>query len=259
MSGAAVILLAGMALAAAQQPPEIPKQNPHQTEADAARGKQLFQGHCAPCHGPGGEGARGPTLARPTLRRAPDDPALYRVIHDGIQDTEMPGAWALNDHEVWQVAAFVRTLGRRPQEVVSGDPARGETLYRGKGKCAQCHLVNMKGGRMGPDLSEAGLRRSAAYLREALLRPEADVPEGFLQVRLTPRRGEAMTAIRLNEDTYSIQVRDLNDRLHSFWKHDLAQLEKQPGKSPMPAYGTVFSVSELDDIVAYLVSLRGVS
>src|SRR5690242_10391026 len=133
---------------------DIPKENPHQSEADLARGKQLFLGHCAPCHGPEGNGGKGANLARPVLPRAADDRTLFLVLRRGIPGTEMPGAWEMIDHEVWQVAAFVRTLGKAVQdEPVTGDRARGEQLARGKGKCLQCHTVGREGGRMAPPLT----------------------------------------------------------------------------------------------------------
>jgi len=34
-------------------------------------------------------------------------------------------------------------------------------------------------------------------------------------------------------------------------------LQKETGKSPMPSFRGAFSASEMDDLVAYLVSLRG--
>jgi putative heme-binding domain-containing protein len=228
---------------------------------DAGRqgGAKLFFGHCAPCHGPNGEGGRGPSLARPRLRRAADDQALYGVIRGGVPGTEMPGAWQLTQREVWQVVAYIRTLGRVAPEAVPGEPSRGRELFAGKGNCAQCHTVLGKGGRTGPELSEIGARRSAAYLRASLVDPEAAVPEGFLQVRVVTKDGRRITGIRLNEDTYTIQVRDLSDRLHSFLKDDLKELHKDKGKTPMPSYKGVLSAAELDDITAYLASLRGVS
>lgn len=243
---------------AAQIDPDyvVPKQNPQTSPADIERGRQLFQSHCAGCHGPNGEGGRGPMLARPRLRRAPDDPALFQLLRDGIAGTEMPAAWVMTSKEMWQTAAFVRTLGRLAEEKVPGDPGRGEQLYRTKGGCAQCHVIHGRGGTFGPELTEIGGRRSAAYLREALVDPGKAVPEGFLQVRLVTRDGRRITGVRLGEDTFTIQVRD-PEGLHSFVKQDLKEYQKDPGKSPMPAYGNTFSASELDDVVAYLVSLRG--
>lgn len=236
---------------------EIPKGNPYKGAADLERGRQLFAGHCAPCHGPAGNGGRGANLARPTLPRAPDDATLFQVIRDGIPGTEMPGSWALNEHESWQVAAFVRTLGRTAVEKIPGDAARGELLFRTRGNCRQCHSVGSRGGRMGPPLTEVGARRSAAFLRAKLLQPEANIPEGFFQVEVVTKSGQHISGMRLNEDTYSIQLRDLSDNLHSFWKEDLVELRKDRTRTPMPAYRGTFSDSEMDDVVAYLASLRG--
>jgi len=69
--------------------------------------------------------------------------------------------------------------------------------------------------------------------------------------------GQRLTGIRVDEDTYSIQMRDLSDRLHSFWKSELVELRKMPSSTPMPSYREVFSEAELNDIVGYLASLRG--
>ena len=235
----------------------IPKENPFTTPADLTRGEQLFKGQCAGCHGPRGEGGRGAVLAQPRLRHAPDDESLYRVIRDGIKGTEMPAGYAFNTREIWQAAAYVRSLGRLPAETVPGDPQRGESIFRTKGNCAQCHIVNGQGGSLGPELTEIGARRNAAHLRTAVLDPEAALPEGFEQVRLTTKDGRRITAVRLNEDTFTIQVRDLSGRIYSFVKQDLKDLQKDSGKSPMPSFRTVLSAAETDDLVAYLVSLRG--
>jgi cytochrome c oxidase cbb3-type subunit 3 len=236
---------------------DIPKQNPYTTESDSARGKQLFKGQCSRCHGPAGEGGRGANLARAVLPRAADDPALFHVIHDGIQNTEMPGAYAMTDHEIWQVAAFVRTLGRAASEKVAGDPEHGRGLVSGKGGCQHCHTIRGAGGIVGPELTEVGARRSASFLRGTLLDPASTLPEGFATVQVQTKQKQRLSGIRLNEDTYSIQFRDLSGNVHSFWKEDLSEYHKDFVKSPMPAFRGVFSDTELTDVVAYLVSLRG--
>jgi putative heme-binding domain-containing protein len=191
------------------------------------------------------------------LVRAPDDASLFKVIREGIPQTEMPLAFDMVDREIWQVVAYVRTLGRTAVESVAGDPTEGERLYRIKGGCPQCHTVNFEGGRMGTPLSEVGARRSPAYLRDVLLEPATKLPEGFLQISVVTKDGQRLTGIRVDEDTYSIQMRDLSDRLHSFWKNELVVLKKAPTSTPMASYREVFSQAELSDVVAYLASLRG--
>jgi mono/diheme cytochrome c family protein len=63
--------------------------------------------------------------------------------------------------------------------------------------------------------------------------------------------------VRLHEDTFTIQLRDLAGRTYSFLKEDLRELHKDFGKSPMPSFRGVLTAAEMDDLVAYLASLRG--
>jgi cytochrome c oxidase cbb3-type subunit 3 len=226
------------------------------SHSDLARGEKLFQVHCARCHGAKGEGSRGPALTRPKLPRAPDDTELLKVIQDGIRGTEMPGAGAMSDREMRQTAAYVRSLGKLPMKPVPGDPARGAEIYRGKGSCSSCHSIDGEGGIVGPDLSTIGTARSASHLREVLADPQAALPENYLLVSVVPKNGPTVTGLRVNEDSFSIQIRDSSGRSHSFWKSDVASIDKQHGKSPMPSYKGQLSDSEFTDLVAYLASLK---
>ena len=229
--------------------------NPHTTTADLALGRKLFLARCAGCHGPSGDGGKGANLALPLLPRATSDRALYSVIRYGLIDTEMPGS-NMTPLEIWQVAAFVKTLGQTTENRPSGDPARGQQLVRGKGGCLECHALGIDGGRLGPSLSDVGSRRGPAYLREKLLDPGKDVPEQFRVVSLTTKSGERLTGLRLNEDTWSIQVRDMKDVSRSFWKEDLAELKKDR-RTLMPSYRGRLAPDELDDVIAYLAGLKG--
>jgi cbb3-type cytochrome oxidase cytochrome c subunit len=123
---------------------------------------------------------------------------------------------------------------------------------------------------LGPDLTEVGTRRGPRYLRTALLEPEAEVPDtfaayrrviympdNFLQIRVVTQDGMQITGARVNEDAFTIQIRDYSDRLYSFRKEELRELHKDWGKSPMPSYRALLSESEIRDVVAYLVSLQG--
>ena len=226
------------------------------SRSDLLRGEKLFQAQCALCHGPNGEGARGPMLTRAKLSRAPDAAALLKILEDGIRGTEMPGAGAMSDREMRQTAAYVRSLGKIALKPVPGDAARGAEIYRGRGNCGGCHSIHGEGGVAGPDLSGIGKSRSAAYLRESLVNPAAAVPEGYLLATVVSGSGERVTGVRVNEDSFSIQIRDSAGRSYSFWKKDLAQVDKQRGKSPMPSYQGQLSDAELTDLVAYLASLK---
>jgi putative heme-binding domain-containing protein len=233
--------------------------------ADAAAGRKLFAAHCAACHGQKGEGGRGPRLT--TLTRASDDDSLFSIIRKGIASTEMPPA-PLSDDEIRDVATFVRSLRRDAGASASTDGARGARIYRQAG-CVRCHTIGAEGGVFGPDLSNIGASRPTDYLRRALLDPEADIPEkfgeyrwytvipdNFLQVRVTTQDGRAITGARVNEDAFSIQLRDVSGRVYSFWKEELKELYKDWGKSPMPSYRDQLTPAEIDELVSYLASLR---
>lgn len=229
--------------------------------------ERLYRVHCAGCHGARGEGGRGADLTAPGLTRDADDASLARIIDSGIPGTKMPGT-RLQEGESRELAAYVRALRQAPSAPLKGDPLRGRDLYR-KGNCAACHSIGDEGGLLG-DLTEIGARRGPSHLRTALVDPEAYLPErfsqyrwvifltdNFLQIRVVTRDGRAITGVRLNEDPFSIQLRDLSGGIHSFWKSELKELHKDWGKSPMPNYKDVFKPEEIDDLVAYLASLRG--
>ena len=171
-----------------------------------------------------------------------------------LPGTEMPAIWYLSDAERWRVVGYVRSLGKIAPEKVPGDPAKGRALYVARG-CAVCHVVAGEGGIQGPELTEVGARRAAAHLRESLLEPAAAVPDGFLLVRARLPEGREVAGLRLNEDPFSVQIRDLQDRPHSFRKDALLALIREPGRTTMPSYRGLLTDAELQDLVAYLAGL----
>ena len=224
---------------------------------DVAAGRKIFESQCALCHGQTGGGGRGPGLNRPKLSKAPDDGALREVISRGIPP-EMPGAWQLTPREVASVAGYVRSLGAAPQERLTGDATRGERIYQAKG-CAGCHIVSGGGEGFGPELTDIGARRNAAHLRQTLLNPASSLPEGFQYLAATTSAGQTVRGIRVNEDSFTLQIKDTSGRFHSLRKSELKEIRRLKGETPMPSFEKSLTAAELDDLTAYLASLRGKS
>ena len=226
-----------------------------QDAPDPDAGRKIFEAQCALCHGQTGGGGRGPALNRPKLIKAPDDEALRRVIAQGIEP-EMPAAWQLHAKDVANVAVYVRSLGSVAPEAVPGDPAHGEAVYNAR-KCAACHMIAGKGEGFGPELTEIGARRSASYLRATVLKPADSLPAGFAYVAATTTENRTIRGIRVNEDSFTIQLKDAGGRFHSFRKSGLKELRRLDGQTPMPSFEGQLTAAELDDLVAYLASLKG--
>jgi cytochrome c oxidase cbb3-type subunit 3 len=230
---------------------------PASAQKDLADGRKIFESQCALCHGQTGGGGRGPALTRPKLEKAPDDEALRRVISNGFP-REMPGAWQLNPREVASVAEYVRSLGAIPPEALTGDAGRGARIFRERG-CAGCHIVAGKGEGFGPELSDIGARRSAAWLRQTVRRPAESLPDTFQFIAATSAAGATVRGIRVNEDSFTIQLKDAGGRFHSFRKSELRELRRLEHETPMPSYENQLNTTELEDLISYLAGLRGKS
>ena len=237
----------------AQQPGT---QNPHTSADDEAAGARLFRPFCAICHGLDGTGTIGigPQITRGSPGRT-TDAELYETIRDGIPGTGMP-PFTFSEKERWQVVAYVQSLRRTAgTEESAGDAARGAELFRSKGGCSNCHTVKGEGGRRGPDLSHIGGDRSLKQLKRSILNPNEEVSPAYWELRATTKEGTRVTGRRLNEDTFSLQLLDSQQRLVSVMKSDLEAYELDEN-SVMPSFERELSQREIADLVAYLATLK---
>ena len=257
LASISVAVLFAAALPGAPQDTNLENRIAQLTPDDLKQGDRLFAAHCALCHGIGGTGGRGPNLRVGNLRRVSDDQALFNVIRNGVNGTEMAPSWMLSDNEVWRVTGYIRTLGRVEKEDLSGNADRGKAIYRGQGGCAGCHIVQGQGGNLGPDLTAIGASRGASHLREALLDPGAVTPKGYAVFRATLPDGSTVRGMKVNEDVFTIQLRDAGNRFHSLRKRELKELQDEDKASLMPSYRDTLSESGIEDVVAYLAGLRG--
>ena len=256
------VVLLGLALATA-----MPALAAAQGANDVAEGKKLFTGLCVTCHGFDGAGGAGPPLNRPRLLSAPDDASLRNIIAEGIPNRGMPRVRRVTDDEMRQLVAYVRSIGKSARHRARGDAARGGQLYAKLG-CVSCHIISGNGGSLGPELTNIGWIRGADYLRQAVLEPAARLPQGnlpipargyneYLPVTVVLRDGAEVRGIRLNEDVFTIQIRDTTGKFHSVRKSDAAVVRKETGSSLMPSYANRLAAGEIDDLVAYLSRLGG--
>ena len=239
-----------------------------QDATDVKAGKVLFDALCVTCHGFEGTGGSGPPLNRPKLVNAPDDAALRDIISNGIPNRGMPRVRRTIESELRALVAYVRSIGRTTPPPSRGNAQKGNELYAKLG-CASCHIVKGQGGSLGPPLTDIGALRGPQYLRQAIVEPAAVLPTGtlrvpgpgyaeYLPVRVVMKDGTEVRGIRLNEDLFTIQLRDASGKFHSIRKTNAEVIRKEPNTSLMPSFADKVSDAELDDMVAYLSSLGGV-
>ena len=225
-------------------------------QADIEHGARLYAGHCVACHGERGDMLPVVNLRSGQFRKAPTDRELSTLIRTGIPGTAMT-ATGYSDSELTALVAYLRNMGDfDASTMVRGDAERGRTLFDGKGDCGSCHRVNGRGPRAAPDLSTIGVLRTAGTLERTLLEPDAGMVPINRPVRAVTRSGAVVTGRRVNEDTFTVQLVDANERLVSLEKAALREFAVGT-EATMPSYATVFTPEERADLIAYLLSLKG--
>lgn len=214
----------------------------------------MYAARCADCHGADATGVRGPDLTRLWGAGATDD-RVFQTIRRGVPGSIMPASTA-PDVEVEALVAYLRSLGTAGTAV----GARGSALYGEPvfwSTCGGCHRVGPRGGRLGPDLTRIGVTQSGAALRTSIRRASAAIATGYQSVTLVTGDGTRIRGLRKGEDAFSIQVLDTSERLQGYLKADLASVTKD-SSSLMPDYGPDrLSDADLDDLVAFLATLKG--
>jgi putative heme-binding domain-containing protein len=225
------------------------------SRAEIESGARLYSAQCAQCHGVNGDQVSGVDLRRGPFRRAASDEDLGRIITNGLPGIGMP-PFGLQPSEVTAVIAFIRAgfdPAARPVKI--GNPDRGRSIAEGKGRCLTCHRIDGAGSRVAPDLSDIGIIRTAEALHRSLVDPDAAMMPINRPVRIVMKDGRTLNGRRLNEDTYTVQMIDDDERLHSIAKDAIASYVVAT-TSRMPSYVNRLTTEELADVIAFLLTLK---
>ena len=251
---AAAILFVAAATLAAQAPGQ--QDHPGQYDrGDIEAGSRLYAAQCVTCHGPAGDLIAGVDLRRGQFKTVASDEDLARVIANGTPGAGMP-PFALQASEMTGIVAYIRAGFDATSTVRIGNAQRGRAVFDGKGGCATCHRLNGRGPRMATDLTDIGAIRTPAALQRSIFDPNGSLLPASRALRAVTRDGRTIRGRRLNEDTYTIQVMDDQERLVSLNKADLATVEFA-ATSAMPSYEKTLTEDEAADLIAYLLSLKG--
>ena len=232
--------------------PPRPARNPlGRDEATVTVGRALYEEKCAVCHGLDAKGGMGTNLIRNAVVASGSDEKLFGVIRQGVPGSIMPPQ-DLPENSIWRLVSYLHNLarpGRQPP--VPGDAAAGQEVFQQAG-CGGCHIVEGRGGFLGPELNSVGDRRTSEEIRQAILDPGAVVAEGYRTVAVTGRDGTIIEGVLRNEDTFSLQVLT-REGFFLFLARDQSADVQLPRRSLMPGgYGRRLTDEQLQNLLAFL-------
>ncbi|MDQ6698712.1 MAG: c-type cytochrome, partial [Acidobacteriota bacterium] len=206
-------------------------------------------------HGLTATGGRGPSLISAKLLRGSTDEEIKKIIQNGVPGTTMPSFENIEKDDLESLVGFIRHLAGSDVKSapVTGDAVAGRKVYERSG-CSGCHRVGNEGSIYGPDLTRVGGGRSSEYIHESLVEPSADIPQDYEGVTVVTQDGKRITGMRVNEDTFTLQLRSQNQKFLLFDKSKLKEVIHE-SKSLMPSYKSM-PPKDLQNLLAYLDSLR---
>ncbi len=137
----------------------------------------------------------------------------------GTSDTESPmpdvsaGGIGLSEAEITAIIAYLQDIsgGEVTVEIPTEVPEEGDEESEGEGRapletpeeiltafsCGSCHKVAGEEGEMGPDLTHIGSLRDKDYLRRAILDPDVEITEGYMEGMMPDTYGGDMSGKEL--------------------------------------------------------------
>ena len=155
------------------------------------------------------------------------EPGVQVEVLEALQrrDTESRSVWRKST-EAWQasLSADTDSLALWRMTMAEGDPVAGRLLFEthAEADCLSCHALSGIGGLKGPDLDGVADRLTSSGLLESLIQPGAKLVPGY--------EGRHPTV-------------------------EAPAGDAEPG-SEMPPMGTILTLRELRDLMAYLRTLK---
>ena len=239
--------------------------------AAVERGGKLFVTNCGGCHGATARGGVGaPDLIRSVLVLDDEKGILIApVIRNGRPEQGMPKS-NLSEAQIADIVAWLHVqtyaAGHRStyafQDVLTGDPKKGEAYFQSAGTCHTCHSAT-------GDLKGVGSRYDAFTLQARWLHPRggrgggrggrggAASTRSAITVTVTPSSGPPVSGTLDRVDDFSVSLRDASGDYHSFTREGASP--KVEIHDPLKAHSDLlgkYTDADIHNLTAYLVTLK---
>ena len=172
--------------------------------------------------------------------RLHQEATLTPLMEKHFPTTAPPGSAALQP----RIEQVKQIIAQKP-----GDPYKGEPIFTNK--CAACHTLFFKGGKIGPDLTSYQ-RDDPGTMLISIVDPNAEIREGFANKMVTTRDGRTLSGFQADEDAQTLVLRGF-DGADIRLQRDNILTEAAAGFSLMPA-GLLDDLSDeaIQHLFAYL-------
>ncbi len=216
-------------------------------------GRKRFEIRCAGCHGADGLGGeRAPGIGHGEREGLQSDQAVRDIIRNGIPELGMP-SFHVPDDEMSLLVAFVRSRVQPASDTnVAGDVEAGKRFFFSTGGCADCHMIQGRGGLTGPDLTFAGSRLTLAELETALRNPGSLEREGYHAVTVDLTAGGTLRGLLKNESGFDLQLQGFDNRLHLLTSSQFTAVHPDPSPLMKPLHASPADTANLLAFLAHL-------
>lgn len=234
--------------------------------AAVERGAKAYATNCAGCHGNTGRGNPGaPDLIRSVVVLTDEKGILITpILRNGRPDQGMPKP-NLTEQQISDLVAWLHVqtyaAGHRNtyafQDVVTGDPKKGEAYFNGEGGCRKCHSPS-------GDLAGIARRFDSMSLQQRWLGPRGGGRGGAnvnsrnaITVKVTTPSGETFSGRLERVDDFNVSLRDESGKYRSFFRE--GNVPKVEITDPLQAHLALlpkYTDSDIHNLTAYLVTLK---
>ena len=176
-------------------------------------------------------------LGRLRLQR---DDELKTLLDQHFPVTLSPASAALRPR-IQEVAAIIAA---KP-----GDPYKGEPLYMAK--CAACHTLFFKGGKIGPDLTSYQ-RDDLGTMLVSIIDPNAEIREGFANQLVTTKDGRTLSGFLADQDAGNLVLRGFDGADINLRRDDVVTLTPAGFSLMPPGLLEGMSDEDIQHLFAYL-------
>jgi putative heme-binding domain-containing protein len=122
--------------------------------------------------------------------------------------------------------------------------------------CGRCHLVEGRGGNVGPDLTLAGAQFSRPQLIESILHPSRAVREGYQQIVVETQGEETISGALKADAADGLTLLDAAGRTNFVARASIVNRRTSELSLRPDGLQVGLTLDEFADLIAYLESLK---